>query len=61
MTRKVTILDSGQFPVLRIENFLSDDEYDIVKKDVKNEVLKLENMVKGGIENEVPATNGKLQ
>ena len=59
MTRKVTILDSGQFPVLRIENFLSDDEYDIVKKDVKNEVLKLENMVKGGIENEVPATNGK--
>ena len=56
---KVSILNSGVFPILRIENFLSEAEYEEVKQDVKNEVLTLKNKIKGGIEHEVPATNGK--
>lgn len=39
--RKTTVLDSGVFPILKIENFLSDSEYEEIKEEVKKQVLRL--------------------
>lgn len=41
--RKVTILDSGLFPVLKVENFLTEAEYDAVKKEIYHTILLPEN------------------
>jgi len=49
---KVNILDSGVFPILRIENFLSDVDYQVVKKDVKSEVMKLQELKDSGTKND---------
>jgi len=56
--RKVIILDSGVFPILKIENFLSDADYQTVKKEVKDEVIKLEKMIKSGMRDDPVGTSG---
>jgi Rps23 Pro-64 3,4-dihydroxylase Tpa1-like proline 4-hydroxylase len=45
MNRKVTVLDSGQFPILKIENFLSDTDYNSIKEEVKKYIIELEDMI----------------
>lgn len=46
--KKVSVLDSGVFPILKIENFLPEDEYEEVKKEVKSKIKELDTMIKGG-------------
>ena len=45
MTREVTILDSNVFPILKIENFLSNSEYTKIKEEVKTQVEELDYMI----------------
>ena len=45
MTRKVIVLDSGQFPILKIENFLSDTDYNSIKEEVKKYIIELEDVI----------------
>ena len=42
MERKITVLDSGVFPILKVENFLTETEY----ADIKNEVRTIACMQK---------------
>ena len=37
MERKITVLDSGIFPILKVENFLAENEYE----DIKNEIRQI--------------------
>ena len=46
--KKVSVLDSGVFPILKIENFLPEDEYEEVKKEVKSKIKELDTMIKSG-------------
>ena len=46
--KNVSVLDSGVFPILKIENFLPEDEYEEVKKEVKSKIKELDTMIKGG-------------
>ena len=49
MNRKVSIIDSGVFPILKIENFLSDTEYKEIQDDVKKEVSNLDGLLDKGM------------
>jgi Rps23 Pro-64 3,4-dihydroxylase Tpa1-like proline 4-hydroxylase len=60
MNRKVSILDSGIFPILKIENFLSDTEYKEIQDETKKEVLNLNGLLdKGMVEDTRYSINGK--
>ena len=60
MNRKVSIIDSGVFPILKIENFLSDTEYKEIQDEVKKEVLNLDGLFdKGMVADKRYSINGK--
>lgn len=60
MNRKISILDSGAFPILKVENFLSDTEYKEIQDEVKKEVSILDGLLdKGMVADRRYSINGK--